>query len=38
MTPGEAAQNVLKAKYVLPPPNEKQGSYSIDIGAKWYRG
>jgi hypothetical protein len=28
--------NVLKPKYVLPPPAEGQFNYIIDIGAKWY--
>ena len=30
--------NVLKLKYVLPPPVEGQSNYIIDIGSKWYRG
>jgi len=29
--------NVLKPKYVLPPPFEAQFNYITDIGAKWYR-
>ena len=30
-------ENVLKPKYVLPPPKDGQFNYIIDIGAKWYR-
>ena len=30
-------ENVLKPKHVLPPPEEEQFNYIIDIGAKWYR-
>ncbi len=30
--------NVLKPRYVLPPPKKKQGNYITDIGAKWNRG
>ena len=30
-------ENVLRPKYVLPPPVEAQSDYIIDIGAKWYR-
>lgn len=32
----ELIENVLKPRYVLPPPKEKQGNYITDIGAKWY--
>jgi len=31
-------ENVLKPKYVLPPEEDEQFNYIIDIGAKWYRG
>src|SRR3954447_2021532 len=31
-------ENVLKPRYILPPPKEQQGNYVIDIGVKWYRG
>ena len=34
----ELIQNVLKPKYVSPPPKEQQFNYITDIGAKWYRG
>jgi hypothetical protein len=30
-------ENVLKPKYVLPPPKDGQFNYIIDIGAKWFR-
>ncbi|MDB5337611.1 MAG: hypothetical protein JWN70_3230 [Planctomycetaceae bacterium] len=30
-------QNVLKPKHVLPPPEDMQFNYLIDIGMKWYR-
>jgi hypothetical protein len=30
-------ENVLKPKYVQPPPAGEQFNYIIDIGAKWYR-
>lgn len=29
-------ENVLKPKHVLPPPEDGQFNYIIDIGAKWY--
>ena len=30
-------ENVLKPRYVLPPPKDGQFNYIVDIGAKWYR-
>ena len=30
-------ENVLKPRYVLPPPEDGQFNYIADIGAKWYR-
>ncbi len=30
-------ENVLKPKYVEPPPKDGQFNYITDIGAKWYR-
>jgi hypothetical protein len=30
-------ENVLKPKHVLPPPEDAQFNYIIDIVAKWYR-
>jgi hypothetical protein len=30
-------ESVLKPKHVLPPPEDAQFNYIIDIGAKWYR-
>ncbi len=31
-------ENVLKPRYVSPPPKRKHGNYLSDIRAKWYRG
>ena len=33
----DLVENVLKPKYVLPPPKDERFNYIIDIGAKWYR-
>jgi hypothetical protein len=30
-------ENVLKPRHVLPPPEDEQFNYLMDIGAKWYR-
>jgi hypothetical protein len=30
-------ENVLKPRYVLPPPKDGQFNYIVDIGSKWYR-
>ncbi len=30
-------EDVLKLKYIVPPPNDGQFNYIIDVGAKWYR-
>ena len=30
-------ENVLKPKYVLPPPKDGHFNYIVDIGARWYR-
>jgi hypothetical protein len=30
-------ENVLKPKYIQPPPEDQRFNYIIDIGAKWYR-
>jgi hypothetical protein len=29
-------ENVLKPKYIQPPPEDQRFNYIIDIGAKWY--
>jgi hypothetical protein len=33
----ELIENVLKPKYIQPPPEDQRFNYIIDIGAKWYR-
>jgi hypothetical protein len=33
----DVIENLLKPKYVQPPPTGEQFNYIIDIGAKWYR-
>lgn len=35
---GVLIESVLKPKYVLPPKEDEQFNYIIDIGANWYRG